>query len=148
MLELAALKKDDVVYDPGSGDGRVVIAAAKAYGCRAVGIEIDPELVKLSRQRVEAAGVGHRVMIAQGDLFTRDLAEADVVTLYLHPPVLARLKPRLATIKPGSRIVSHAFRIPGSKSRQSISLLSAEDGTNHEIHLYVTPLEPVDGGNP
>jgi len=109
MIELAGVKKGDVVYDLGSGDGRIVIAAAKK-GARAVGFEIDPELVGESRANIKKAGVQDAAEIRNQDILTVDLSPASVVTMYLLPDVNLKLKPRLLSqLKPGSRVVSHSF---------------------------------------
>ena len=110
MLEVAKVGPKDVVYDLGSGDGRIVIAAAKKHGARGVGIDIDPQRVKEARANAEKAGVSKRVEFREGDLFTADISEANVVTLYLLSGVNLRLRPKLlAELKPGTRIVSHGF---------------------------------------
>jgi precorrin-6B methylase 2 len=110
MLDLAKVTKDDVVYDLGSGDGRTPIAAAKEHGARGVGVEFNPKLVALARQNAEKAGVADRVRFVNGDLFETDLSEASVVTLYLLNTLNQKLVPKLQReLKPGSRIVSHAF---------------------------------------
>lgn len=110
MLTLAGVGPDDVVYDLGSGDGRLVIQAASAYGARGVGIELDEELVERSRRNAAEAGVSDRVSFIVGDLMTADLREATVVTLYLIPSTLERLRPRfLAELPPRARVVSHDF---------------------------------------
>lgn len=112
MLELAEVGPDDVVYDLGSGDGRVVITAAKQFGARGVGIEIDPELVQQATANAQAAGVADRVEFRQQDLFQTDFSEATVVTLYLLPEVNLRLRPLLLQqLKPGTRIISHGFNM-------------------------------------
>jgi SAM-dependent methyltransferase len=112
MLELAQVTPGDVVYDLGSGDGRIVIAAAKKYGARGVGIEIDPALVKKARETAAAAGVSSRVRFVTQDLFTADLSQASVVTLYLLQSLNERLRPKLVRqLKPGTRIVSHVFNM-------------------------------------
>ncbi len=109
MIELAGVKKDDVVYDLGSGDGRIVIAAAKK-GAKAVGFEIDPELLMTSRENIRKAGAEDRAEIRNQDILTVDLSDASVVTMYLLPEVNLKLKPRLLSqLKPGSRVVSHSF---------------------------------------
>jgi SAM-dependent methyltransferase len=109
MVELAGVKKGDVVYDLGSGDGRIVIAAAKR-GARAVGFEIDPELVGESRANIKKAGVQDLAEIRNQDILTVDLSPANVVTMYLLPDVNLKLKPNiLSQLKPGSRVVSHSF---------------------------------------
>ena len=107
MLRMAAIGPADTVYDLGSGDGRVVIAAARDFGARGVGIEIDARLVALSRAHAERAGVADRVRFMQQDLFETSLADASVVTLYLAPNLNLRLLPALQRLRPGTRIVSH-----------------------------------------
>jgi SAM-dependent methyltransferase len=112
MLKLAGVTKDDVVYDLGSGDGRIVILAAQKYGARGVGVEIDPQLVAIARQVAEEGGVASRVRFIEGDLFTADISEATVVTLYLSTSVNARLEPKLRSeLGPGARVVSQQFLI-------------------------------------
>jgi SAM-dependent methyltransferase len=112
MLELAEIKKTDVVYDLGSGDGRIVITAAKKYGARGVGIELDPALVKQARRNAAAAGVADRVRFVTQDLFTTNLRPATVVTLYLLQSLNERLRPKLVReLRPGARIVSHVFNM-------------------------------------
>jgi cyclopropane fatty-acyl-phospholipid synthase-like methyltransferase len=110
MLTLAGVTAADTVYDLGSGDGRIVIAAAKKFGARGVGVELDPELVKTARKNAQSAGVADRVTFLQQDLFKTDLSDATVVTLYLSNSVNMRLRTVLQRqLKPGARIVSHRF---------------------------------------
>jgi SAM-dependent methyltransferase len=110
MLRLAGVTAADVVYDLGSGDGRLVIDAAREFGARAVGVEIDPTLIQQSRDNADRAGVADRVRFVWDDLFRVSIAEASVVTLYLSPDVNRRLRPRLLReLAPGSRVVSHEF---------------------------------------
>ena len=110
MLALARLGQDDVVYDLGSGDGRIVIGAAKRFGARGVGIDIDPALISESRRNADTAGVAGRVEFRQADLFQTDLRPANVVTLYLAPGLNVKLRSKLlAELKPGTRVISHAF---------------------------------------
>lgn len=110
MLKLAKVTKNDVIYDLGSGDGRIPITAAKTYGARGVGIDIDPQRFKEATENLKAAGVGDRVRFLNQDLFTTDIGEATVVTLYLLPSLNERLMPKLKKeLKPGTRVVSHAF---------------------------------------
>lgn len=114
MLELAGVKKGDVVYDLGSGDGRIVIRAAKKYGTRAVGVEIDPDLVRQARARAKDEGVDHLVEFWEQDALTVDVSPATVVTLYMLPEFNEKLRPVLwEKLKPGSRVVSHDFPIEG-----------------------------------
>ena len=121
MLKLARVSANDVVYDLGSGDGRIVIAAAKTYGARGVGLDIDPERTREATANANAAGVADKVTFRTEDLFTADLSPATVVTLYLSPSVNARLTPKLMKeLKPGTRVVSHAFDLPSWKPQQRL----------------------------
>jgi SAM-dependent methyltransferase len=114
MLRLARVTRDDVVYDLGSGDGRVLVVAAQKYGARGVGIELDPRLVELSRQIARDSLVADKVTFIEGDLFTADISAATVVTLYLSASVNRDLEPKLKReLRPGTRIVSHQFPIGG-----------------------------------
>jgi SAM-dependent methyltransferase len=112
MLQLAGVTAADVVYDLGSGDGRIPIIAAQKYGARGMGIEIDPRLVTQSWGNANDGQVANRVRFILGDLFEADLSEATVVTMYLSPSIMKRLRPKLRALKPGTRIVSHQFPIP------------------------------------
>ena len=143
MLELAAVKEDDVVYDLGCGDGRIVITAAQRYGVKAWGFDIDPVRVAEARENAKAAGVEDLVTIEQKDIFTLDLSPASVVTLYLLPELNVRLIPQLEQLKPGSRIVSHDFDMEGVTPEVHETLtLGPRDP--HEIFLWRTPLlQPV-----
>jgi ribosomal protein L11 methylase PrmA len=108
MLRIAGVTSRDIVYDLGSGDGRIPIAAARDFGARAVGIEIDPGLVARARENAQRAGVARRVTFRNEDLFEADFSEATVVTLFLWPEINIKLRPKLlASLKPGTRIVSH-----------------------------------------
>jgi ribosomal protein L11 methylase PrmA len=110
MLRLANVRKGDILYDLGSGDGRIAIAAAKKYGIKAVGIDIDPDRIREATENARKAGVTHLVKFRQEDLFKADFREATVVTLYLLPDLNVKLRPRLwEELKPGTRIVSHQF---------------------------------------
>lgn len=141
MLELAKVKKSDLVMDLGCGDGRIVVTAAKKYGCRAVGCDLDAECVKLARDLVRKEGVDKLVTIEHQDLFTRDLSGADVVALYLFPKLNVKLLPQLEKLKPGSRIVSHQFAIEGYRPERALRVQSTEDGVEHTIYLWTTPLK-------
>lgn len=110
MLDLANVSKDDVVYDLGSGDGRIPVTAAQQYGARGVGIEIEPDLVRRARKNAEISGVSDAVEFRQQDIFKADFSEATVVTLYLFPEVNMKLRPMLfKQLEPGTRVVSHSF---------------------------------------
>jgi len=127
LLSLADVSSDDVVYDLGSGDGRVVILAAKEFGARGVGVELDSQLVRKARRRAQRAGVSHLVEFRKGNLFDTSLDDATVVTLYLWPDMNNRLRPKLQReLDPGDRVVSHSFDIDGWSPDTTVTL---EDGT-------------------
>ena len=123
MLEMADVDGDDLVYDLGSGDGRIVIQAAKRYGARGVGIEIDPELVEKARAKAQAAGVSDLVEFRQADLFETDFSDATVVTMYLLPSVNKELRPQLfEQLAPGTPVVSHDFDMGAWEPEQTAKL--------------------------
>ena len=140
MLQLAKLTPDDTLYDLGCGDGRIVVAAAKNYGCHAVGFEINPLKIRQSRRAVKRAGVESRVRIENEDIFKLDLTPASVVTLYLLPSMNDRLVTQLTKLKSGSRIVCHDFAIDAFKPERTITMESKETGAPHSIYLYRVPL--------
>jgi len=112
MLKGLEVKGTDIVYDLGSGDGRILITAAQKYGARGVGIEIDPALIKQAEENARKAGVSNKVRFVQADLFEADIHEATVVTLYLLEDLNIRLRPKLLSdLKPGTRVASHRFRM-------------------------------------
>lgn len=138
VLDLAAVKPGDVVYDLGSGDGRIVIAAAREYGARAVGVEIDPALVAESRAAARRLGLGERARFVEQDLFQTDLREATVVTLYLSPDVNRRLRPKLlAELAPSSRVVSHDFDMGDWTAERVVRF--HDDGREHVLYLWRIP---------
>ena len=120
MLKLANVKKGDVVYDLGCGDGRIVIAAARDYGATGVGVDLDPQRIKEANENARAAGVAHKVKFIQRDLFKTDFSKATVLTLYLYPEVNLKLRPKIRRMKPGTRIVSHAFDMGDWEPEQTI----------------------------
>jgi ribosomal protein L11 methylase PrmA len=137
MLRLAGVKKGDVLYDLGSGDGRIPITAAKKYGVRAVGIDIDPERIWEAEQNARAAGVEHLVQFRREDLFKTNFRNATVVTLYLLPDLNLRLRPRLwAELKPGTRVVSHQFDMGDWKPEKKLE-------TNGRVVYFWTIPEPT-----
>ena len=140
MLEMANVTKDDVVYDLGCGDGRIVVMAAKKHGCNAVGYEIEKARVEQARRNVEKAGVEKLVSIQQKDIFSLDLRPASVITLYLLSKLNVKLIPQLDRLEPGSRIVSHEFGMEGVKPDKVVKLQSKEDNVEHTIFLWTTPL--------
>jgi len=139
MLELAKVGKEDVVYDLGCGDGRIVVTAGKKFGCKAVGFDIDDERIKESNENVKKAGVGKLVEIKQEDIFKLDLSKASVVTLYLLPDLNVKLVPQLQKMKPGSRIVSHSFDMRGYKPDKTVTVKTKDD-FEHTIYLWTIPL--------
>jgi SAM-dependent methyltransferase len=138
MLELANIQPGDVLYDLGCGDGRIVVTAAKKYGIKAVGFDIDPQRIKESQENVKKAGVEHLVTIKHADIFTLDLSPANVITLYLLPSLNVKLKPQLRKLKPGSRIVSFDFNMSGAKPAE---VYKGNFGTNYQrvIYKWVVP---------
>jgi len=136
MLELANVRKNDVLYDLGCGDGRIVVAAAKRYDCRAVGCDIDPLRIEDARKSVREADVGNRVSIEQEDLFSVDLTRATVVTLYLTPDYNEKLLPQLASLPPGARIVSHQFNMRGVVPDKGVRVRSKHDDRIHVLYLW------------
>ena len=138
MLAVANVGKDDVLYDLGSGDGRIVITAAKKFGTRGVGVDIDPERVKEANANAVKAGVTDRVRFVQQDLFQTDFREATVVTLYLLPAVNMRLRPKLLSdLKPGTRVVSHNYDMGDWTPLKTIVVTLPED--THTVYYWVVP---------
>jgi len=140
MLELAGTRAEDLVVDLGSGDGRIVISAARKFGARGLGIELDQRLVEKSRENARAAGVADRVSFVQGDVLTADISKASVVTVYLLPGLLGQLQQRFTgELRPGTRIVSHAFGMTGWTPDRSgtIRLSKAHRGQGDESRLFL-----------
>lgn len=136
MLELARVTKDDTVYDLGCGDGRIVIAAAKRFGANGIGIEIDPQLVKLATENAQRAGVAERVKFVEADIFKTNFKSATVVMLYLSPSVNLRLRPHLLKqLKPGTRIVSHDFKMGDWQPEKTVKI---EEAT---LYLWTVPAQ-------
>ena len=137
MLKLAKVTKNDVVYDLGSGDGRIPITAAKTYGARGVGIDIDPQRIKEASENLKTAGVGDRVKFLNQDLFTTDISEVTVVTLYLLPSLNLKLMPKLnKELKPGTRIVSHAFDMGDAKPIETLNV------NGRTVYFWTIPIQP------
>lgn len=137
MLAIANVTKKDVIYDLGSGDGRIPITAAQRYGARGVGIDINPERIAEARANAQQAGVTDRVEFRQQDLFAADISEATVVTLYLLSELNVKLRPELfRQLKPGTRVVSHAFDMGDWKPER---VVKTEDGST--IYYWVIPKE-------
>jgi tRNA G37 N-methylase Trm5 len=139
MLDLAGVKKGDVVYDLGSGDGRIVVTAAKKFGVKAIGFEIDPQRIKESHENIKKAGVEKLVEIRQQDIRTVDLSEATVLTMYLLPEVNLMVRPNIwKQMKAGSRIVSHDFDMGDWKPLKTEHI---KDGSNWDHTLYLWHVE-------
>jgi len=144
MLETAAIGKGDLVYDLGCGDGRIVVAAARRYGCRGVGYDISPQRVEESLENVRKNRVDRLVTIEQEDIFQLDLGQANVIMLYLLPEMNLRLLPQLKKLKPGTQIVAHDYGIEGIRPDRTATMTSLEDGVKHYVYLFKTPLQKED----
>jgi protein-L-isoaspartate O-methyltransferase len=146
MLRLAATGPGDTVIDLGSGDGRIVIAAAQKFGARGIGIEMDPRLVEKSRENARLAEVADRVSFIEGDVLVNDISQASVVTVYLLPFLIDKLQPRfLGELKPGTRVVSHAFGMVGWKPDRTETMRltkpHAGQGDESMLNLWIVPAE-------
>ena len=145
MLQMADTTSADVVIDLGAGDGRIPIHAARHFGARGIGVELEANLVRFARAQAAAQGVSHLTSFVQQDLFEADLSAATVVALYISPDVMTRLKPRLAALAPGTRIVSHYFTLADWEPDESIRV------EGRRAHLWVVPADvrgswPVQAG--
>src|SRR5918995_4182602 len=144
MLELAEVKKDDIIYDLGSGDGRILIQAAKKYGARGVGIDLDPQRVAEARQKAKEEGVSHLVEFRAEDGTQTDISKATVVTLYMFKWFNNAIRSKLQKLKPGSRIVSHDYDIDGWEPTRVITLEPAKDPgieRHHTLYLWKVGIE-------
>jgi len=146
MLQVAETRADDLVIDLGSGDGRIVIAAAQKYGARAVGIELDGALVQKSREAARAAQVADKVSFIEGDVLRADISRATVITIYLLPDLMRQLQPRfIQELAPGTRIVSHAFTMAGWAPDRSETVKVKErhpgQGDESRLHLWIVPAD-------
>ncbi|MBL8352012.1 MAG: class I SAM-dependent methyltransferase [Burkholderiaceae bacterium] len=145
MLRLAGVGAQDLVVDLGSGDGRIVITAARRFGARGLGVEIDPALVDLSRANARAAGVAGRVEFRVEDLFQTELSAAQVITMYLLPEVNLQLRPRLLALAAGTRIVSHDWDLGEWQPERSLTLEVPEKAIGRDkrstVHLWVVPAQ-------
>jgi hypothetical protein len=149
MLEVAAIKPSDVLYDLGCGDARILVTAAKRYGTKGFGFDIDPRRVHEARENAQQNGVDDLVAIEQTDIFTIDLSPADVVFLFLLPKLNSRLVPQLKKLRRGSRIVSHEFSMAGAKPTRTVQVLGPPDGPpvmlprhgmdTHTVFLWEVP---------
>lgn len=144
MLDLANVGPNDLVYDLGSGDGRIVIMAAKDYGARGVGVDIDPQRIAESNANARRAGVTDRVRFFEGDLFATDYSAATVVTLFLWPNINMQLRPVLRALKPGTRIVSYVHDL-GDWRPDKVVKVQARHGERN-VYLWVVPAAGTAGG--
>ena len=138
MLAAAAVQPGETVYDLGCGDGRIVITAARQFGARGVGVDLNFELIQVARAAAVAAGVRHMTAFRLADLFSVDLAEADVVALYLLPAVNERLLPQLRQLRPGARVVSYEFRLPGYEPART-ALVEYAPGVQGRVYVWEAP---------
>lgn len=143
MLKLAEVKKSDIVYDLGCGDGRIVVAAAKTYAARGVGIDINPQRISEAKQNARTAGVENLVRFEENDLFQANIREATVVTLFLLPQINLKLRPKLLQdLKPGTRIVSNTFDM-GDWKPEKEATVGGEDADyeplSHKLYLWIVP---------
>ncbi|MCL7401363.1 MAG: SAM-dependent methyltransferase [Thaumarchaeota archaeon] len=136
MLSIADPKPDELLVDLGSGDGRIILSAAKDYRCWALGIEKNENLVELTRKKIASMGLD-KATVLRGDLYSYDFSEADVLTLYLLPEVLEILVPKFKKMKKGARIVSHDYMIPGLSPSEIYELRSMETSRPHRIYVYL-----------
>jgi len=136
MLKVAKVTQNDVIYDLGSGDGRIPITAAKTYGARGVGIDIDPQRIREATENLRTAGVGDKVKFLNQDLFSTDISEATVVTLYLLPSLNLKLIPKLnKELKPGTRVVSHAFDMGTAKPLETLNV------NGRTVYFWTIPIQ-------
>lgn len=137
MLRMAKVSGDDILYDLGSGDGRIPITAAKRFGTRGVGIDLDPERIKEAKENAEKQGVSDKVTFIEGDIFETDFSKATVVTMYLLPTVNMKLRPKLLDMKPGTRIVSHNYDMGDWMPEETKHIVV--DGTDHFVFSWIVP---------
>ncbi len=137
MLAMAQTTPNDYVIDLGSGDGKIAIAAAKRFGARALGIEYNPDMVKLSQKNAEAAGIASKAGFRHGDIFATDFSQATVVTMYLLPALNLKLRPQLLSMRPGTRIVSHSFHLDDWEADE----ISSMDG--RRVYFWVVPANVI-----
>ena len=138
MLKIAEVKETDVLYDLGSGDGRIPITAARRFGTRGVGIDLDPQRVKDANANAAKAKVTDKVKFIEGDLFEQDFSAATVIMLYLLPDINIKLRPKLLAMPPGTRIVSHNYGM-GSWNPEVIKTIKTPDGETHYIYFWRVP---------
>jgi len=140
MVEIAQLTKDDIVFDLGCGDGRIIVTAALKSGCQGVGFDIDPERVVEAKENVELHDVGRLVSIKEQDIFEVDLSEANVCMMYLLPWMMQKLTTQFEQMKPGSRIVSHDYYIEGVEPDRVVEIFVEPNHERNPVYLYTVPL--------
>jgi len=146
MLKLADIKSTDVVYDLGCGDGRIVIAAAKKFGSRGVGVDIDPARIREAKEKAKKAGVENLVRFEENDLFKTDIHDANVVMLFLLNSVNLKLRPKLlAELKPGTRVVSNTFDMGDWKPDKEVAVEGTDNGTSLSQYLYLWTVPAREG---
>lgn len=138
MLKMAEVDENDVLYDLGSGDGRIPITAAKRFGTRGKGIDLNPERVGEAKENAKQAEVSDKIQFLEGNLFDFDLSEATVISLYLFPEVNMKLRPKLLSLKPGTRVISHNYDMGDWKPEKS-KKIKAPNGSEHTIYLWRVP---------
>lgn len=144
MLRVASVRKEDVLYDLGSGDGRIVITAAKEFGTRGTGIDIDPQRVRDAKENARRAGVTDKVKFIQGDIFDARIGDATVITLYLLPTVNMRLRPKLLSeLRPGTRVVSHNYDMGDWTPEKTIRVKTPSG--EHTVYYWVVPRRAAGG---
>jgi len=139
MLKMAQVTGNDVLYDLGSGDGRIPITAAQRFGTRGVGIDLNPQRIREANANAEKAGVTDKVRFIEGDLFETDFSEATVVTLYLLPSVNLKLKPKLLEMKPGTRVVSHNYNMGDDWKPEQTRTIKTPAGSTHYVYFWRVP---------
>lgn len=139
MLDLAEVRESDFLVDLGSGDGRFLIAAGRR-GAKSLGIELVPETIETSRANIRNAEMESKAKVIHGDIFRSDFSDATVVTMFLTIQLNAQLRPQFDRLKPGSRIVSHSWSMPGAKPAKTIVVPSRVTRADHTVHLWVTPI--------
>jgi len=143
MLDLAKVTKKDHVCDLGCGDGRFIVTAARKYGCRATGYELDPKLVARGQAQIREAKLEKLARIIDQDIFTVDVSDITVMMLFLLPDMNKKLIPQLQKMAPGSRIITHEFDIPGIQPDQELTWISQGDNSEHLLFVYTLPLKPM-----
>ncbi len=138
MLKMAEVTEDDVLYDLGSGDGRILITAAKEYGASGIGVDLNPDRIQEANENAVNANVTDKVKFIEGDLFEMDFSEATVLTLYLLPSVNMQLRPKILEMKPGTRVVSHNYNM-GDWKPEKTKTIRTPDGFEHYIYFWRVP---------